>query len=201
MTSAQAKAGAVIGAAFRRGRPSVLRMVAVLGLMALAARATPRDNALTAVTSTDYASAERFLPWNEQRYVVNADIQHHWLPGRDRFWYLRVGSDGRREFRLVDAASGKSSAAFAQDTVAAGLSLASGKSVAPGTLPFTQFRYGSSGHAIQFRAEGTLWTCQLRQRGCSSGALTRGALDFAAITPGRNTPYFPRNCWPPVVRH
>ena len=30
--------------------------------------------------------------------------------------------------------------------------------------------------------------------------ITGGALDFAAVTPGRNTPYFPRNFEAPAVR-
>jgi hypothetical protein len=32
-------------------------------------------------------------------------------------------------------------------------------------------------------------------------SVLRGALDFAAITPGRNIPYFPRIFEPPAVRH
>jgi hypothetical protein len=71
------------------------------------------------VSVADYARAERFLSWNESRYVGDADIQHHWLPGQDRFWYLRAGTDGTREFLLVDARGGKASAAFDQQSVAA----------------------------------------------------------------------------------
>ena len=47
--------------------------------------------ARAAVSVRDYANAERFLSWNKDRYVLNADIQHHWVGIEDRFWYRRVG--------------------------------------------------------------------------------------------------------------
>jgi len=55
----------------------------------------------------DYARSERFLVWNESRYVSNADIQAHWIGKEDRFWYERVGTKGTPEWVIVDATDGR----------------------------------------------------------------------------------------------
>lgn len=60
------------------------------------------------MTFADYARAERFLSWNKDRYVRNADIQPHWIGKEDRFWYWRMSPAGERKCVVVDARSGKS---------------------------------------------------------------------------------------------
>jgi dipeptidyl-peptidase 4 len=58
-------------------------------------------------TAADYARAERFLPWNQDKYLRNAEIQPHWLPGENRFCYSRTNSEGAQQFVVVDMATGQ----------------------------------------------------------------------------------------------
>jgi dipeptidyl aminopeptidase/acylaminoacyl peptidase len=62
--------------------------------------------AAASLTAEDYARAERFLSWNESRYLVNGDVRPQWIGGEDRLWYLRVNAAGRTEKVVVDAAHG-----------------------------------------------------------------------------------------------
>jgi dipeptidyl-peptidase-4 len=119
-----------------------------------------------ALTADDYARAERFLPWNKDRYVINGDIQHHWIGNDERFWYLRTNSAGEKEFVVTDAASGAQMPAFDHQKVADALSRLTGKKVEAGQLPFSSFRYVQNNTAIQFRFAEKLWTCQLRTSTC-----------------------------------
>jgi dipeptidyl-peptidase 4 len=64
-------------------------------------------SAAAAVTAADYARAERFLPWNQDKYLRNAEVQPQWLPGEDRFCYRRVDSDGAQQFVVVGVATGQ----------------------------------------------------------------------------------------------
>jgi len=141
------------------------------GLLLLSAcGATAVVNMAVAVTRADYSSAERFLPWNTDKYLVNADIQHHWIGKQDRFWYLRTSASDAREFVVVDAATGKTQPAFDHQKIAGGLARATQTAVEPGALPFTEFRYTLAQDAIQFRITGQtekLWTCQLKTGACS----------------------------------
>ncbi len=118
------------------------------------------DLAATQLPAAAYARAERFLSWNKDRYLVNADIQHHWIAGTDRFWYLRTNSKGEKEFVVVDAATGAEAPAFDHARLAGALSAAAGKGVDPGRLPFATFRYAMSAEAIQFTFENRGWTCR-----------------------------------------
>jgi dipeptidyl-peptidase-4 len=118
------------------------------------------------LTAEDYALAERFLSWNASRYVSNGDIQPHWLVKQDRFWYLRVGPDGRQGFVLVDAATGKKSRAFDQEHVARALSRATGEDVRPGSLPFVSFEFVANMRAIEFAVGSARWRCSLEADSC-----------------------------------
>lgn len=120
--------------------------------------------------STRYELAERFMPWNASRYMLNGAVEHHWLPGQDRFWYQRQRVDDASEFRMVDAASGRNTPAFDHATVASGLSAAQRKTVDPGRLPFSAFRFAEGGSAITFGADGRTWTCRLDRPSCDGRA-------------------------------
>ena len=56
---------------------------------------TPR-----ALTASDYAHAEKFMPYNVTPLVTHALGRHGWLPD-DRFWYRVTTAEGS-EFILVD---------------------------------------------------------------------------------------------------
>jgi dipeptidyl-peptidase-4 len=119
------------------------------------------SNAPAPPTSDDYARAERFLMWNKERYVLNADIEPRWIGKQDRFWYLRTNNAGQKEFILVEAETGRSGPAFDHQALAAALSQALEKTIEPGDLPFTSFRYAQGKTAIEFLIDDTLWTYSL----------------------------------------
>jgi dipeptidyl aminopeptidase/acylaminoacyl peptidase len=121
------------------------------GLVLHAASVLFGVSCVSAAVSDDYARAERFLPWNRDRYVANADIQHHWIEGQDRFWYVRTNAAGEKEFILVDAQTGKQSTAFDQRAFAASLSKATNSTVSPGEVLSPDGRWAVS------RRDHNLW--------------------------------------------
>jgi dipeptidyl-peptidase 4 len=163
--------------------------VAATALCARVAATSPQ-----AVTSADYARAERFLSWNQDRFVVNADIQHHWIDG-NRFWYPRTGEHGAQEFVLFDARTASRSRAFDQAAVAASLARATQDTIDAAHLPFTTFRYADQGRSIQFHYGDRLWECPTGPGDCSSAA--RLAADFELLSPNERWAAFVRdhNLW------
>lgn len=107
--------------------------------------------------AADYARAERFLSWNKDKSVLNADIQHRWIGAQDRFWYLRASGAGQKEFVIVDAASGERTAAFDHPRLAQALGQATGKSVDPAALPFSRLHFSRDQRSIEFEVDGVRW--------------------------------------------
>lgn len=73
---------------------------ALVTAAALAQQAVPQR---TALTTADYARAERFMSYNTATLVLHSGVRPTWLSG-DRFWY-RTTSERGAEARLVDAAA------------------------------------------------------------------------------------------------
>jgi len=125
-------------------------------------------NALPSQLTADaYARAERFLPWNEDHTMINGHIQPHWIGTEDRFWYLRTAGNNKKEFVVVDAATGQRGPAFDQTRIADELSRATNAKIDATALPFTEFRYTRSKTAIQFQLADKVWTCGLKAGGCA----------------------------------
>jgi dipeptidyl-peptidase-4 len=126
----------------------------------------------SSVTVDDYARAERYSFWNLDRYVINGNIQHHWIGNKDRFWYLRTTKSDAKEFVVFDAVSRRVSPAFDQNRIAIGLSIAAKEHFDPTSLPFTVFHYKYDGKAIDFQLLAKLWTCWLKSGKCTSEPLS-----------------------------
>src|ERR1051325_11217191 len=71
--------------------------LAVLLLLCATAFAQPR-----ALTTADYARAEKFMTYNTTPLVYRAGVRPNWMAG-DRFWY-RITTPAGSEFALVDPA-------------------------------------------------------------------------------------------------
>lgn len=121
-------------------------------------------------TLADYQRAQRFLPWNVKKLVVEADVRPHWLGHSHRFWYLRSTPEGH-EFILVDPDRGTRQAAFDHARLAAALSRLLGKEVRPDDLPFQEFEFAEGNSAIQFDAGNSRWTCKLADYTCEKNEL------------------------------
>lgn len=128
---------------------------------------TPR-----ALTSDDYARAERWMPYNTVPLVSGVSVRPTWLAD-DRFWY-RNQVMGGSEFVLVDS-HGTRAPAFDHARLAAALSTASGKTYDAAHLPLMQFTYSADGQAISFDADARRWTCDVQGTQCTGGESRPGA--------------------------
>ena len=81
---------------------------AALVLVASAGLAGQRGSTTRAVTSADYAQAEKFMTYNTTPLVRRAGVRPTWLPD-GRFWY-RITTEQGSEAILIDPATGARSA-------------------------------------------------------------------------------------------
>jgi len=144
--------------------PRLHALAAAVVAVLLAASASAQTRALT---SDDYARAERFMGYNANPLVLHTVVQPTWLPD-ERFWY-RTATENGTEFILVDAARGTRAPAFDQLKIAAALSAAAGTTYTAYRLPFTQFDFTDNGRAIAFNAGGRRWTCEMAGNTCVGG--------------------------------
>lgn len=119
-------------------------------------------------TRADYERAVRFLPWNLEHFVFEANVKPHWINGSHRFWYQWV-RNGRKDFLLVDPDRATNAPAFDQSRLAATLSRAFGRPVTAEHLPFASFSYVDGDNAIRFKVDGAVWTCRLSTYHCDRG--------------------------------
>jgi dipeptidyl-peptidase-4 len=117
----------------------------------------------------DYQRAESFLSGNLQKKLYVANVRPNWIGHSDRFWYLKMGTEGK-QFILVDAERSTQGPAFDQARLAASLSSAAGKTYKADDLPFYEFRYSRDGKSIEFEAEGASWTCALEDYKCKKAS-------------------------------
>jgi dipeptidyl aminopeptidase/acylaminoacyl peptidase len=130
----------------------------LLGLVAsdvlLAAPGTSAEQ----VTAADYARAERFLPWNASKYVLNGDVAHNWIGTADQLWYQERTRDGKTFWR-VDANTGKRQTAFDHEAIARALAHATQLPVDPRQLPFDSFEFVGAERALKVALGGKTWIC------------------------------------------
>jgi dipeptidyl-peptidase-4 len=168
-----------------RGSMSLLAMWLLVSATAAAGSAA----APPVVTAEDYARAERFLFWNRDRYLINGDIQQHWIGNQDRFWYQRTNDNGAKEFVVVNAADGTRHPAFEHAKIAAALSDLTHKPVEPGALPFSNFKYVDDEHAIQFDIADVQWTCQVKMAVCARAPSTAAGKEEAPSPDGKRVAF------------
>lgn len=134
---------------------------------ALAQQTAPQSTPAAAVTSQDYARAEKFLAWNTAPLVSGATVRATWLAG-DKFWYRNSTPQGY-EFVMVDAARHTRARAFDQDRVAAALSAAAGRPYDAWHLPFMRFEPSADGRSITFETDDThrTFTCDVAGNRCT----------------------------------
>jgi len=163
------------------------RWVARAVLLAL----LPSTAALAQGKLSNYQNAERFLPGNLQKILSIADVYPNWIGHSDRFWYLKMGPQGR-EFLLVDTARNTQRPAFDQARLAASLSRAAEKTYKAGELPFYQFEFSKDGNSIEFEADGAAWTCALGNYECKK-ASKPAAARYESLSPNGQWAAFVRD--------
>ncbi len=150
-------------------RRSVVLCAVFIATATTFTRAQQRQTAgARALTTEDYARAERFMPYNTTPLMSNGAVRPTWLP-RDRFWYRNQTAAGS-EFVLVDTSTGARAPAFNQSGLAAALTAAVGKTYDAAHLPFMQFTMNDDGTMITVTVEGRRWSCDVQGKQCSAPA-------------------------------
>jgi dipeptidyl aminopeptidase/acylaminoacyl peptidase len=99
--------------------------------------------------------------------VYKGQIAPHWFHDNTRFWYRNELRDGASEFVLVDAERGTREAAFDRPKLAAALSEAAGTKYQADKLPFDRIEFVDDDKAVQFKAAGATWKCDLTSYRCT----------------------------------
>jgi dipeptidyl aminopeptidase/acylaminoacyl peptidase len=143
-------------------KTNMLKITTLILLIALPAIAqTP-----PAVTTADYARAEKWMGYNTNPLVFRAGVRPTWQ-GDDRFWYRVTTAEGT-EFVMVDSAKGTKAPAFDHVKLAAALSAAAGTTFDAHHLPFTDFELSADGQTISFAAQRRRWKCDLTAGKCAA---------------------------------
>jgi len=163
----------------RAAVPRISAIVAALLAVAVSPIAQAQDRAQTPaparLTATDYAHAEKFMPYHVNPLVSHGTVRVNWLPD-ERFWYRDTTPDGT-EFILVDPARGTRAPAFDHAKVAAALSAAVSQSAqsvetkyTASHLPFQQIDFSPNTSSITVSVSGKRWTCVLDGSSCAPAA-------------------------------
>ena len=135
-----------------------LTLVLALALTLLAATASAQG------TRADYDRAAGLQALTSGT-VFRARVEPHWLPGAANFWYRNNLPGSRREYIMVDAASGQRRPAFDHARLTAALAQTTAtRAVAqagPEHLTLDELDFTTSARALTFRAGGKLWRVDL----------------------------------------
>ena len=134
---------------------------ATVGGVASATGEASLDRAM--VPAEAYRRAERFLPANVHKYVLNASVTPNWIGKEDRFWYRRSLAGGGKRFVTVDAATGNREPSFDHALIAHELARLDGEDEhTESTLPFDAFAFNSEG-GIDFTVGEAFYHCTLER--------------------------------------
>ena len=119
-----------------------------------------------AITTADYARAERFLAAAANPLVVGGTVNAAWLPD-DRFTYRSSTGDGA-EFMLVDPVKKTRTRAFDHERMAAALATAMGSAVDAKKLPFQSIELSADGTSVAFDARQKRYSCDVKGAACAA---------------------------------
>ena len=163
---------------------------------------TQQTDAPRTLTASDYARAEKWMPYNTNPLVFRSGVRPTWQ-AYDRFWYRITTAEGS-EFLLVDAAKGTRAPAFDHAKLAVALSAATGTTYDAHHLPFTDFELSADRQTISFSIQRRRWKCDLVADKCSaegtppaSGQRGRGGPANGILSPDKKRAAFIRdfNLW------
>jgi dipeptidyl aminopeptidase/acylaminoacyl peptidase len=133
------------------------RCLLLLAALDAAAQSPP------ALTTADYARAEKFMGYNTEPLVYHA-VRPAWT-GDERVWYRDTDADGTR-FVLFDPAKLTKEPAFDHAKLAEALSTAAGKNYAPNKLPFRDIELSADGASVSFGVSGQRFRCDRQGNQC-----------------------------------
>ncbi|HVI99406.1 MAG TPA: DPP IV N-terminal domain-containing protein [Sphingomonas sp.] len=104
-----------------------------------------------------YAQADAFLAQNLDPLIVDRDLKASFV-AHDRGLLFRKGRAGAREWRYLDLATRDTMAIATEPALAAALSAATGKRVAPDELALEKLDYDPATATLSFSRHDTRWT-------------------------------------------
>ncbi|MDB4891319.1 MAG: peptidase dipeptidylpeptidase domain protein, partial [Gemmatimonadetes bacterium] len=165
-----------------RMSPTTFRHVAAPTLALLFASAVAFAQQPRALSTADYARAERALGQTTAPLVFGGGVRPTFLAD-ERFWY-RVTTPTGSEFILIDPAKGTRARAFDQAKLAAGLTAATGTTYDAMQLPFQTYEYAPDG-SIRVRVGQRRYDCNAATGRCGAVVDDREATAMPAPGPGR----------------
>ena len=156
-----------------------------------------------ALSSSDYARAEKFMPYNTNPLVFRGDVRPNWISG-DRLWYRTTTPEGA-DFFVVDPAKGTRAPAFDQARLAAALSTAAGRKFEANRLPIQGLDLSADESQLSFSLGARHWKCALPAYQCVEDGVTpaatagrggRGAANDAVSPDGKHVIFIrDNNLW------
>src|SRR5437879_6186830 len=147
---------------------NIVRLTVVILASMFPTVAQQTTDAPHTLTASDYARAEKWMPYNTNPLVFRSGVRPTWQAD-DRFWYRITTAEGS-EFLLVDAAKGTRAPAFDHAKLAVALSAATGTTYDAHHLPFADFELSADGQTISFSIQRRRWKCDLVSDKCSAEA-------------------------------
>ena len=140
-----------------------------------------------AITSADYAHAEKFMGYNTNPLVYHA-VHPEWTAD-ERLWYRDAGPEGDK-FVLFDPAKLTKEPAFDHAKLAAALSVAAGKTYEANKLPFREIELSMDGQFVSFRIGKQPFRCDRLGSNC---AAVTGGVENGVASPDNKKLAFVRN--------
>src|SRR5438132_10505575 len=183
----------------------ILKLTALILSFVSPALAQQGSDAPHALTTSDYARAEKWMGYNTNPLVFRSGVRPAWQ-GDDRFWY-RVTTPEGSEFVMVETAKGTRTPAFDHVKLAAALSAVAGTTIDPHRLPFTDFELSADGQTITVVVQRRRWKCDLATYQCTADSTAstagqragggRGGTPIDILSPDKKRAAFIRdfNLW------
>ena len=130
--------------------------------------------------AADIARAEQFLPADVIPMLYNVSVSPNWIDGTDSFWYLKTCREGK-QFVLVDVENRTRQPAFNHTALAKALAAASGSSVDPSDLPFSEMTIESS--TARFSALNKTWNFDLQSNAITEATSGKEAAPGETLSP------------------
>src|SRR5579871_1135118 len=112
-------------------------------------------------TAADYERSNNLFAQTRNK-VFHDRVVPHWLADKQRFWFRRDLSGGKREYILVDAAKGDWKPAFAEARLAAALTEETHKEHKGESLNLDDLDFSADGKEMRLRIGEKSWKCDLR---------------------------------------
>ena len=156
----------------------LLRLLPLSSIVLIASSlARPQDRNLNpslprALTTDDYARAEKFMGYNTDPLVYHSG-RPMWTRD-ERVWYRDTDASGVH-FVLFNPVTPGKEPAFDHARLAAALSAASGQSYQANSLPFREIEFSADGRSVSFNVGRNRFTCDRQGAKCAAVSETEPA--------------------------